>query len=81
MRDESADVVCIQETKAHPGQISPELLEPLDAEGRPYKSYWAAAKKAGYAGTAIYTNIEPLDVRTMGIKEFDDGGSRSHCRF
>ena len=74
MRDESADVVCIQETKAHPGQLSPELLEPIDAEGRPYKSYWASAIRAGYSGTAIYTRIEPLDIRTMGTKDFDVEG-------
>ena len=74
IRDESADVVCIQETKAHPGQLSPDLLEPQDSEGRPYRSFWASAKKAGYSGTAIYTRIEPREVHPMGIKEFDDEG-------
>lgn len=71
---ESADAVCLQETKANPSQLSPALLEISDAAGRPYKAYWASAKKPGYSGVAIYSRREPEDVRTMGIPEFDDEG-------
>ncbi|MDR3146444.1 MAG: exodeoxyribonuclease III [Treponema sp.] len=71
---ESADVVCIQETKASPGQLSPELLQPRDGKGRPYFSYWASAKRKGYSGTAIYSKTEPRDLRFMGISAFDDEG-------
>ena len=74
VRQESADVFCLQETKANPVQLSPELLAPLDGEGRPYKAYWASAKKPGYSGCAIYSKAEPLDVRLMGVGEFDDEG-------
>lgn len=45
-----ADVVCIQETKANPGQLSAELLAP----GGVYKSWFSSAKKPGYSGTAIF---------------------------
>ncbi len=71
---ESPDVLCLQETKAHKGQVSPELGDPVLPDGRKWKSWWSSAKKAGYSGTAIYSKEEPLDVRNMGIPEFDDEG-------
>ena len=74
LRDESADVVCVQETKAHPGQLSEDLLRPWDNTGAPYFSYWAAAKQRGYSGTGIYSKTEPLEVRRLGIPAFDDEG-------
>jgi len=70
---ESPDVLCLQETKAHKGQLNPQLVEP-DLPGGTWKSWWSSAKKAGYSGTAIYSKTEPLDVRTLGIGEFDDEG-------
>lgn len=70
---ESPDVLCLQETKAHKGQVSPELSEPVLASGT-WKSWWSSAKKAGYSGTAIYSKTEPLDVRASGFPEFDDEG-------
>lgn len=70
---ESPDVLCLQETKAHKGQVSLELAEPVLASGA-WKSWWSSAKKAGYSGTAIYSKTEPLDVRTSGFPEFDDEG-------
>ncbi|MFQ3546973.1 MAG: exodeoxyribonuclease III [Termitinemataceae bacterium] len=74
MQQESADVVCLQETKAHPDQLSSELLSILDRDGRPYKVFWASAQKRGYSGTAIYTRREPQNVQTLGLKEFDGEG-------
>ena len=65
----NADVVCIQETKAHPGQLSPLLL---NAAG--YKSYFSSAKKPGYSGVAIYSKTEPDKVFTLGDSRFDDEG-------
>ncbi|MDR2552643.1 MAG: exodeoxyribonuclease III [Treponema sp.] len=71
---ESPDVLCIQETKARPEQLTGELLRPLDKEGRPYFSYWASAKKPGYSGVAIYSRVEPDNVRPLGKAEFDGEG-------
>jgi exodeoxyribonuclease-3 len=71
---ESADAVCIQETKARPEQLSKELLEIRDKNGKPYFAYWACAKKPGYSGVAIYSKIEPDNIRPLGISEFDDEG-------
>jgi exodeoxyribonuclease-3 len=71
---ESPDVLCLQETKARPDQLSEELLNPVDKTGKPYKTYWASAKKPGYSGTAIFSKKEPLDLKPLGIAEFDDEG-------
>lgn len=71
---ESPDVLCLQETKANPGQLSEGLLNPVDGRGRPYRAFWASAKRPGYSGTAIYALREPLGVRTMGVSDFDDEG-------
>jgi len=68
--DEQADIVCIQESKASPEQLTEELLHP---EG--YHSYWHSAQKAGYSGVAIYSKKEPLRLQTgIGIPEIDSEG-------
>ena len=79
METESADVVCLQETKARPEQLSPELREIAanitgGRKGEPYHAYWASAKKPGYSGVAIYTKQKPLDIKPLGLSEFDDEG-------
>ena len=70
---EAPDVLCINETKAEPGQLSPTLINPK-IKGNFYRSYWASAKKKGYSGVAIYSIVEPLEVRFLGKDEFDDEG-------
>jgi exodeoxyribonuclease-3 len=81
METEGADAVCIQETKAHPEQLSPFLLEIRDKNGESFQAYWASAKKPGYSGVAIYTKTEPEDVKTLGINEFDDEGRVLQAEF
>jgi len=68
---ESPDVICLQETKAHPEQLSEELL---NING--YKSYFSSSiVKKGYSGVAIYTKQEPVSVEHgFGIPKFDDEG-------
>ena len=63
------DILCLQETKAHPGQLSQEMIDP-----KGYTSYWASAHKKGYSGVAIYTIQKPIDVTTMAIERFDSEG-------
>jgi exodeoxyribonuclease-3 len=66
----SPDILCVQETKARPDQLSQALIEP---EG--YHSYWHSAQKPGYSGVATYTKEKPLNVETtLGTKQFDDEG-------
>lgn len=64
-----ADIVCLQETKAHPDQISEDFLSPAG-----YRSYWMSAEKKGYSGTVLYTKEPPREVSPLGVKEFDDEG-------
>ena len=75
---EDADVVCLQETKAHPEQLPEELLN-LDG----YHSYFAAPNyRKGYSGTALYTKKKPKNVTPgFGINVYDREGrtiTRAH---
>ena len=64
------DVLCLQETKAQDDQVL-EALAGVDG----YHIYSNSAVKKGYAGTAILSKMEPLDVRyDMGIEEHDQEG-------
>lgn len=68
--DAKPDILCIQETKAHPEQLPDELI---NING--YKSYFSSAEKKGYSGVAIYTKAEPVSVKTgFGISKFDSEG-------
>ncbi len=68
---EDPDILCLQETKAAPEQLSDELL---NING--YKSYFSSSTvKKGYSGVAIYTRQEPVKVEHgFGIPRFDDEG-------
>ena len=46
-----ADVICLQETKLQPHQVSFELPG--------YRMYFNSADKAGYSGTAVLTRTSP----------------------
>jgi exodeoxyribonuclease-3 len=81
IRDESPDVLCLQETKARPDQLVPDLIRPQDNRGKFYTSYWASAKKAGYSGVAIYSKTQPLEVKPLGTAEFDDEGRVLQAEF
>lgn len=74
LQTESPDVLCLQETKAHPDQLSAELLQPEFSNGIKYHTYWSSAEKRGYSGTAIYTKTEPLNILPFGYPEFDSEG-------
>lgn len=65
------DILCLQETKAHPSQLSEQLLHP---EG--YESYWNAAIRKGYSGTVVYTKISPILSMTSFGDAFLDGEGR-----
>jgi len=71
LKKDDPDILCLNETKAEPGQLSPVFISPA---GTKYTSFWASAKKKGYSGVAIYTKIKPNDVRYLGKPEFDNEG-------
>ncbi|MEI6857780.1 exodeoxyribonuclease III [Psychrilyobacter sp.] len=66
---ESPDILCIQETKAQIEQLEARLTQ-IDG----YKTYFFSAEKKGYSGVAVYTKVEPLNIRNMDIQEFDFEG-------
>ena len=62
------DVICLQETRAHPEQVT------LALPGHPYQ-YWNGADRRGYAGTAILSKTAPLTVRHgLGVERHDHEG-------
>jgi exodeoxyribonuclease III len=69
MMKEDGDIICLQETKAKPEQLSGELISP-----RGYRSHFASAEKGGYSGVAVYTKEEPRSVQLLGLSEFDAEG-------
>ena len=67
---EMADVVCLQETKAHVSQLEPEAVDP-----KGFHSYWSSAERKGYSGVAIYSRVEPKSCEPgLGIPRFDSEG-------
>ena len=66
----SADLVAVQETKAHPDQLSAGLLNPPG-----YQAAWNAAEKKGYSGTVTYSRTAPSRViHGLGDPRFDTEG-------
>ena len=65
------DIVCLQETKAEPDQLS-EAVRTVAG----YNSYFSFPKeKKGYSGVAIYTKEKPREIfYGMGIKKLDNEG-------
>ena len=61
------DLLCLQETKAHPDQVS------LTMPG--YHAFWNAATRRGYSGTVVFSRRKPLGVANgMGIEKHDREG-------
>ncbi|EKD41704.1 MAG: hypothetical protein ACD_73C00569G0001 [uncultured bacterium] len=63
-----ADIICLQETKAHPEQVD------LTLNDYPHH-YWNSAIKKGYSGTAIFCKVQPIASQLgIGIEEHDNEG-------
>jgi exodeoxyribonuclease-3 len=66
----NADVICLQETKAHFHQLTDEHYHPSG-----YHCYYFDAEKKGYSGVALYSRIKPEQIhRGLGWKEADTEG-------
>ena len=57
LASDPADIICLQEIKAHKADID---IAAIESTG--YKSYWFCAQKKGYSGVAILTKINPIKV-------------------
>lgn len=62
LREEKPDVLCLQEIKAHPGDVS-HVEWPAG-----YTIHWNPAVKRGYSGTAIFSRLPAVSV-VNGIGE------------
>jgi exodeoxyribonuclease-3 len=66
----SSDVVCLQEVRAEPGQLDPEVRSP---EG--WHVVHAYSEIKGRSGVSLLSRVEPDAVRIgFGVKEFDLSG-------
>ncbi|MDR1087067.1 MAG: exodeoxyribonuclease III [Endomicrobium sp.] len=69
-KNEKANIVCVQETKAHEIQFPKELKE-IDR----YNLYCSSGEKKGYSGVAVWSKIEPESISTsIENKLFDNEG-------
>lgn len=69
-RQEQPDILCVQETKAWPEQLSEELTAP---DG--YTTYWASAEKKGYSGVATFARRAPKSTEVgLGVADLDGHG-------
>jgi exodeoxyribonuclease III len=71
---EDPDLLCVQETKAHPDQVETSLLESIGRTG-----HWSSAERAGYSGTATFfkpnSPFKPQSTEHgIGIPKFDSEG-------
>jgi len=65
-----ADVLCLQETKAHPEQVDLSELEHMG-----YQGYWHSAEKKGYSGVLTLSRVVPKQVQTgIGDVQYDREG-------
>ena len=63
-----ADVICLQETKAQPGDVQ-HVAWPG------YEAIWNSAEKKGYSGTALLVRTQPKNLlRGIGVVEHDREG-------
>ena len=70
LKKSGADIVCIEEMKAHKEQIPEDLLSLKE-----YSLYINQAEKKGYSGVAVFTKEKPLrENYRLGLERFDKEG-------
>ncbi len=70
LKKASPDILCLQETKALPSQLPPDVLH-----GTGYEVHMNSAERLGYSGVATFTKIKPVSVtKGCGVKHFDCEG-------
>ena len=70
LEKEDPDILCIQESKAHPDDLDDSLVCPLKRH-----SYWSFADRKGYSGTVTFVRNPIGKVQHgIGIKKFDNEG-------
>lgn len=71
LQSNGADVVCLQEIKVNPDQLSGDHHQMF----KDYCIYWNPATRPGYSGVATFARQEPVEIQVgMGIPYFDGEG-------
>ncbi|MBN2045239.1 MAG: exodeoxyribonuclease III [Anaerolineales bacterium] len=70
VREYSPDVVCLQEIKARPEQLTEAQLALFEG----YTSYWNPAERPGYSGVALFLKSDAPSKNGLGIDRFDGEG-------
>ncbi len=74
---QGADVVCLQETRAHLAQLHEPQYRPAG-----FHCYYHDALKKGYSGVAVYSRVAPAAVvEGLGWPEFDAEGRYLELQF
>jgi exodeoxyribonuclease-3 len=58
LKTDPADIICLQEIKAHKDNVDYRQFEELG-----YEHYWYPAQKKGYSGVAVLTKIAPDNIQ------------------
>jgi exodeoxyribonuclease-3 len=70
LANQDPDLLCLQETKAHPDQV---VVSPAEVGGR--HAYWSSALRRGYSGVLTLSRREADSVEYgIGIRKFDSEG-------
>ena len=77
-KNATADIVALQETKAAPEQLAPELRAP-----RGWHAAWSASTvKKGYSGVAVFSRLAPLHIcRELPDPDFQGEGRLLHLEY
>ena len=77
LKEESPDMICLQETK-----IAIEDLDPAIKDPSGYYGIWHSAKRKGYSGTAILTKHKPISaIEGFGNEKYDCEGRVTIAEF
>jgi len=75
---EDPDVLCLQEIKAKPEQLTEKQLATFEE----VQAIWNPAERKGYSGTATFSKTEPLEIiKGMGDEKFDIEGRVIQTRY
>ena len=77
VREYNPDVVCLQEIKAMPEQLS----EAQHAQFEGYSPVWNPAERKGYSGTATFLKDNAPSSTGLGIDQFDHEGRTIRTEF
>jgi len=73
----SPDILCLQETKAQPEQLTAQLLSPQS-----YLSNWSSAERKGYSGVVTYSKTKPVRLNTnLSADRYNNEGRLMETEF